>query len=478
MRSMLRHLCLRICLLFALFTLLFVQPTTTMRGDSTLDDQHVVRLPLVQNEYPWVSPFAVESGTQVVGTILDRTQELGVGSIRLHRLHWRNVQPTEQSGYDWSTMSGFEDELRALAGAGVTPIVIVHHSPRWATIAATSCAAIRRDKLGAFAAFMTAAVSRYKDPPFNVHHWELGNEPDVDPSLVIRDSVFGCWGDIHDPYYGGRYYGEMLKVVSPAIRSADPQAKILVGGLLLDKPVSLEPGADKPALFLKGILETGAAPHFDIVPYHAYPVYDGLRVDYDLQAPNWAPWGGWTLGKARFLRQIMDQYDVDKPLFLNETALGCADEHYNCDPPPDDFFQAQADYIGRTFARAQSEKIGGLTWYTLNGPGWRHSGLLTPLDERRPAFYAYKNLATRLALTKYEGTADYGSAIEGYSFVKANVRVHVVWSKDTVADTIRVSRYSLLHAFGRDGNEIFPTLIGDRYHITVGFSPVYLELVR
>ena len=383
---------------------------------------------------------------QVTGTTLDRAEELNVGGVRLHRLHWRDVQPTEGSGYDWSGMRDFEDELRALYGAGISPIVIVHHSPRWATVRPTSCAAVRRDKFGAFAAFMAAAVRRYKHPPFNVHTWELGNEPDVDPSLVPQDSVFGCWGDMQDPYYGGRYYGEMLKVVAPAIRAADPQARILIGGLLLDKPLSLDPGPNKPSLFLKGILEAGAAPHFDVVPYHAYPVYDGLRVDYDLHAPHWAPWGGWTLGKARYLRQMMAEYDVDKPVYLDETALGCSNKVYPCDPPPAAFFQAQADYVARTFTRAQSEQIGGLTWYTLNGPGWRNTGLLTETDERRPAFYAYKHLATRLLYAKYEGAVDYGPAIEGYGFFKANVRVHVLWSRDQVPDTIRVSRYSLIRA--------------------------------
>ena len=53
-----------------------------------------------------------------------------------------------------------------------------------------------------------------------MHHWELGNEPDVDPDLVPPDSIFGCWGEISDrEYYGGKEYGNMLKLVYPAINS-------------------------------------------------------------------------------------------------------------------------------------------------------------------------------------------------------------------------------------------------------------------
>jgi hypothetical protein len=52
--------------------------------------------------------------------------------------------------------------------------------------------------------------------------WTLDNSP----KLVN-------WGDISDPYYGGRYYGEMLMAVAPAMRAADPQVVIWLGGLLL-----------------------------------------------------------------------------------------------------------------------------------------------------------------------------------------------------------------------------------------------------
>ena len=37
----------------------------------------------------------------------------------------------------------------------------------------------------------------------------------------------------NDPYYGGGYYAEMLKIVYPQIKAADPEAQILIGGLLL-----------------------------------------------------------------------------------------------------------------------------------------------------------------------------------------------------------------------------------------------------
>jgi len=439
-----------------------------------------VRLPLISIAYPWQSPFGVESNEEAAGTVLDRAGELGTRWYRLHRISWRAIQPEEGGPYDWSVLDSFDGELRSLRQAGFTPVVVVHHSPYWATIndpSPTDCGAIRADKFDEFAAFMQAVVARYKQPEFNVHYWELGNEPDVDPTLVAADSVFGCWGDMDDPYYGGRHYGEMLQVVYPAIKAIDRQAQVLVGGLLLGKPnTTVPPGQGRPELFLQGILEAGAAPYFDILPYHAHPVYLGQAADYDNGLPSpWRTRGGWTLGKARFLREMMAVYGVDKPLFLGETALGCESAYWTCDPPPADFFEAQADFVVRTFARDLSEKIEALIWYTLDGPGWRSTGLLDPDNNPRPVYYAYQQLVIRLQNGEFDQAVDYGPGIEAYRFSTRARLIDILWSIDTISDTITVPQPEFLAAYSRDGAVLNPEPVGSDYQFVVGFSPIYVE---
>jgi hypothetical protein len=246
----------------------------------------------------------------------------------------------------------------------------------------------------------------------------------------------------------------------------------------LAEPNTTTPNRGKPELFLKGILEAGAAPYFDIVPYHAYPSYVGVEVDYDngVWSGDWQPWGGYTVGKARFLRQIMAGYGVTKPLFLNETTLGCNDDWYSCDPPPPEFFEAQANYLVRTFARDLAEDITSLTWYTLNGPGWRDGGLLEEDLEPRASYIAYQQLATRLVNTQFERAVDYGSAVEAYSFSRTVEVVHVVWSIDFFPDAILVPQAKFLAAYDRNGSAVVPTPVGSDYEFTVGFSPIYVEL--
>ena len=322
---------------------------------------------------------------------------------------------------------------------------------------------------------MRALVARYKTPEFNVHHWELGNEPDVDPDLVPPNNGFGCWGDINDPYYGGQHYGEMIKKVGAAIKAEDPGAKVWIGGLLLDRPNTTDPARGKPELFLKGILETGAAPFFDIVPYHSYPPYFNAIFDHDsAMGGPWKSWGGGYVGKARYLRQLMGQYGVDKPVFLNETGLMCPDYYEWCTPPDNAFYEMQANHIVRAFVRAISENVMGVIWYTLNGPGWRYTGLLDSNGNPKPAYIAYQQLNFQLQNTNYIGPVNYGEGIEAYSFNKGPEVVHLIWTKENQTLTITVPQSKFVRAYDRDGNPITPTVVGADYSLQVGFKPIYL----
>jgi hypothetical protein len=413
---------------------------------------------------------------------LTRATDLQVGWVRLNkRVSWRALQPNEGDPIQWQLLADFEDELRALKAAGITPIVIVDDHPLWATVdevgndgLPSHCAAIRSDKLQAFAFFVRSLVARYKAPEFDVHYWELGNEPDVDPILVPSTSVFGCWGDIQDPFYGGERYGEMLKVVVPQIRAEDPKAKVLLGGLLLDRPETTDPNKGRPELFLQGILTAGGGPYFDILAYHAYPSYVDLKYDHDLNAGPWTSWGGNVLGKAAYLRQTAAAFGVTKPLFLDETGLMCSEYYDWCNPPDARFYDMQASHLVRTFVRGIGGDIMGFVWYTLDGPGWRYTGLLDADQNPKPVYIAYDQLTHQLYYARYLGLADYGPGLEAYAFQRGDQRVHVVWAVEDQPLTISVPQSRFIAAYDRDGNPISPTPVGSDYQVGVGFEPVYL----
>jgi hypothetical protein len=451
-----------------------------------------VYFPLTSANSPYLSPFAFESGRKLTSgtTILTRGIELGTSWTRSNnRISWRQLQPNEGDVIRWELLESFENELRQLKAAGIRSVVIVDDYPAWAVQERLSgddppklslCAPLKEDKLDDFAAFVREIVKKYKTSQFNVHDWELGNEPDVDPSLVLADSGFGCWGDIQDPYYGGEYYGEMIKVVSQAIKAEDKRAVVWLGGLLLAAPEPTDPVAfGHPELFFQGVLQAGAADYFDIVTYHWYPSYTGSNIDHDLNIPNgkWNSWGGGTLGKALFLRQTMQAYGVDKPLVLNETAMGCPDNWPRCAPPPPAFYLAQGDYLVRSFTRGLSGGIAGFAWYTLNGPGWRSTGLLDVDDNIMPAYTAYQQFTARMKQAWYIGPAGYGAGFEAYEFARVGSRLHVVWAREeTTAGTISIPASQFIEAWTRDGDNILPVYNGANAELWVGFSPIYVIL--
>ncbi len=460
---------------------------------------HHVFIPQLTQDYPWVSPFGVESTQPLLesNSLLQRAIDLQLGWARMgNQVSWAALQPIPGQTPNWSLLATLETELRNLKAAGIRPVLIVKDSPDWALDPIRSkgkaCGAIAEDKFDEFADFMRQLVERYSTPEFNVHDWELGNEPDVDPSnpALEPDSQYGCWGDNSDTtYYGGYYYGRMLASVAPAIKQTDSRAVIWVGGLLLARPPSRDPDAfgGYPERFIRGILQAGAAQYIDIIPYHWYATYwdfqgTGASYDYDiLLNPAWKPWGGGTLGKARYLRQVMAEYGVDKPVVLNESGFGCNESAVYCSAPDDNFYESQATHLVRFYVRGLSENISGFYWYTLNGPGWRFTGLLDEFQQPRKSYTAYQFLSQKLRFARYLNPVSYNPEIEAYAFRANGLQVHILWAKEDKVIEFSVPVNKFIEATDRSGVVLYnqsnpPPQSGSNYLLQARFEPLYLTL--
>ena len=155
--------------------------------------------------------------------------------VRFDAFDWDRIEPVPSTPpvYQWETVD--EASLLNASQNGLNLIAAVKYAPGWAQkYPGSTCGPIKSEAFGRWADFLSSLVNRYKNPPFNIKFWEMGNEPDA--PVWYTKSVFGCWGDINDPYFGGEFYAQMLKAAYPAIKAADPQAQVLVGGLLLDNP--------------------------------------------------------------------------------------------------------------------------------------------------------------------------------------------------------------------------------------------------
>ena len=119
-----------------------------------------------------------------------------------------------------------------------------------------------------------------------------------------------------------------------------------------------------------------------------------------------------------------------KPIILNEAGLLCS---ANC--PHNEYDPAQANYVVRLFTRSKAHGLIGSIWFTLNGPGWRDSGLLDEAQQPRQGYQAMQFLAARLTAADYAGTFSNGP-LEGYIFIKGPVVYRVAWTNDGSTVTI------------------------------------------
>jgi len=421
------------------------------------------------------SLFAFESGGGLTDPrVYARAAELGARWVRLNGVVWHEIQLQRDGPYNWQALAHLDTLLVTARELGLSPVVVIRGTPLWAAVVPSNCAAIRDEHLGTFAAFLEALAQRYRD---QVMYWELGNEPDVDPALVPIDSPFGCMGDVNDPYYGGERYGRMLQVAAPALQRGNPRARIVFGGVLLNSPIPDHPTFGRSDRFVEGALLAGAGPYFDVLAYHSYPSYSGQQlVDHDTAVPgNWQDLGGWTIGKANFLRQALDRFGVQKPLWLNETSLLCYEDQPYCNPPEAGFFKSQAEHLVRSFARAAAAGTEQVTWYTLEGPGWRSSSLLDGGQAPRPAYYAFQQMARMVEPFRDVQPVDYGAGIEAYRFVKGQTVVDVLWSQqgDRRSVTVPMNRYIDAKRF--DGNRVPSQTASGIVQLQVDFAPVLIE---
>ena len=434
--------------------------STTIQANGTTTS--TVFLPSVMRGHPR-SPtiFGVEMFKISASHGVNEARDANVYWVRRNGIKWHEVEAT-RGVRDWTVLSSFEDELELAHLKGLTPIVVVRGTPTWAQkVSGCYCGPIEQDALDEFADFMTALVNRYKGSPYHVKYWELGNEPDVDPSLVDPDQEFGCWGDKNDTYYGGRYYAEMLKVAYPAIKAADPQAQVLIGGLMLVRPSG---GSDNHPRFLEGILEGGGGPYFDVVSFHAYTYYDGSLGQ--MENMNWPGSVTAVPEKVAFLQEVLGRYGYgDKALMNTEAALLCSEATDEC-------LKTQAMYVPRAYAEALALGLEGQVYFAMINEGWRHTGLLLPDLTPKPVYYAYKTAATFLTSVNYEGeVTGYPLGVEGYTFHQNDNTgyVDVIWSADGATPSVTLPT-------GASAYDRYGDLIATSGIVQVSFSPVYVRM--
>jgi len=305
-------------------------------------------------------------------------------------VYWSSIEPsnTTPEHYTWG---GYDASFSNLTQAGITPIADVMGNPPWA--ATTFQGPIDLVDLSEFAQFMGALVERYDgdgvdDAPGSpvVRYWQLYNEPDD----------LKTWGG-----HGGEY-AQMLKAVHPAVHGADPQGKVVLGGLAYDwwpgyYPFDLE--------FLDDVVAAGGGAYFDLWAYHFYPRQGG----------KWSPPN--VVGKALAVREKLPQGLRGKAVLCTEVG-----EPYTGGAPDwPRSHELASRYVVQAFVQGMGAgdyglQMPALIWFTMDYyDDGRKFGLLDEGGEPNPEYYAYQTLAEGLEGWAYERALGV-SGVEGYVF--------------------------------------------------------------
>ncbi len=319
---------------------------------------------------PWMTTGRLESA-------LHDAVAVGATWIRLD-FSWADVQPRSPTSYRWA---GLDRVVASAHALGLHVLPTLAYTPSWARPAGCTSDKCAPASDAAFARFARAAVVRYA--PEGIRAWEIWNE----------ENTPGFWKP--EPTAAG--YVHLLDATAAAIRSVDPGAFIISGGLTATLTLK---GAVDTRTFLEDMCALGANHVVDAVGYHPY-TYPFLPTFTGSFATAWNKIAQTPLSMVG----ILAQYGTpDLPLWLTEYGAPSTNA-----PPdgssggsPDQVTEARQAQMATSAveAVAASTSIGALFWYTDEDlPGGRpldHYGLRRSDGSAKPAFGALRQAISAL----------------------------------------------------------------------------------
>jgi len=208
----------------------------------------------------------------------------------------------------------------------------------------------------------------------------------------------------------------MLQIARSAIKSVDPNARIVLGGLAYER--------HPPCFnmdFLDEVLKAGGAAYLDVINVHYF----------SSQNPTWSSHGWDIAGKVDAIREIMSRNGVNKPVFVTEVSWTSSP----ADSPS--ILEEQARYVPKVLARGLAIDLYAMSWFMLsewNVAGYPY-GLLDKNLRPRPAYQVYQTAAAEFGgagsvrpLPPSEVGAE--SGVEGYAFDVQGGERWLLWAEN------------------------------------------------
>lgn len=449
---------------------------TAVAAQETTDETNL-HLPLIMRPFPPRDPSAL-FGVQKYGStdVEDKYYPYLIGSqaswVRVP-VYWKYVEPenVDPAAYNWTSA----DKALAIARPDkgrLNLIATIEDLPSWAALNSEEPnGRIEPDALDDFAEFLTATVERYdgdgyRDAPGRsaIRHWELFNEPDNNDRR---------WGGY------GTEYAAMLEVAYEAIKTADSDAQVLLGGLAYDW--FEYQGGPFDSAFLDDVLSAGGGVHFDVMNFHTYPLF----------APTWDSQSVGLKEKTVAIRAKLADYGLDKPIMITETGW-----HSGAGFVPSSSDEEQVARLVQLVTHAYAADVETLIWFMIHDPGSYVPpyGLVTRDDppEPKPAYSAYQTAVSLLAeadfVRELEPAETGVAAMEAYRFDSGGTPLYIAWinpysTEETHSLRIPATGATILDGLGQmrapDGASSNPVTDDNNdgfVEVNVTNQPVYIQV--
>ena len=288
--------------------------------------------------------------------------DLGARWVRVE-VNWAEVEPTRGVYHAWS-LDQIDAAVRRNRAVGRQVVVMIGKSPQWAS-GSTDAGSPPRD-VADYGRFVRFLAARYAAD--GVAGYEIWNE----------QNIGRFWGGRADPVA----YTALLKAGAAAVRAADPDAKVVFGGL-----------STNDREFVSNAYAAGAQGAFDVMALHPYSCE--TRIDAVRRDSSGLIAAGSFLG-YREVRALMERRGDAKPIWFTE--IGWSTATGSCGYTE----QAQAELLGQAVAvTAPDTYVQAIMVYNLRNNYWSADadtiearyGLLTTQFRPKPAYAVFKTLA-------------------------------------------------------------------------------------
>jgi hypothetical protein len=397
-------------------------------------------------------------------------------------VHWADLEPVHRSDGSWDAAATANLDIRFtnVSRNRLVPVAVVGWAPWWA--ATSTRGPLNAGQEGNYLAFVRALVQRYSQSPYGVHHWMLWPEPDAERSPT-RSTERASWGD------DGAAFAALLRQTYPAIKQADPTARVILGPLAhdwFDDPDGRTPGFNSGGIFryrfLDDVLSNGAAGSFDALGLNAYLAF----------ASGWETHGGGVdvAAKIDHVRKRLQGRGVDVPIVVGESGFWSAGDEIPATDgsgrvvgslQPSE--EVQAAYVAKLYARARDAGAAATIWFTLDDYESLPTkyGIYASSGASKLAQPAYKWAAAALGDSRRRVPASWVRALDGqvesYGSVGLGRWTAVAWATGSLSPRARVSVLPGARAYDRAGKELASVGIGSdgAQLYDLGDSPVYFE---